>query len=52
MDNKTTLLSQFIKIQEMQFKLDKKKQEYLKIVKEIRSMSQLIPRLLRELDLK
>ena len=52
MDTKTTLLQQFIKIQNMQFELDKLKNQKAGIVTRIRSLSQKIPQMLRELNLK
>ena len=52
METKNTLLNKFIRIQEMQLELDKKKKQFKEIGKEVRSMSQKIPQLLRELDLK
>ena len=52
MDTKTTLLQQFIKIQEMQFKLDSLKKESREIVSQIRSLSQKLPQLIRELHLR
>lgn len=52
MDTKNSLLAQFIKIQEMQFDLDKKKKQNRELVSEIRSISQKIPQMLRELNLK
>ncbi len=45
-------LAEFIKIQDLQFKLDKLKSENQRISKEIRSLSQIIPKLIRELTLK
>lgn len=51
-ETKNTLMSQFIKIQNMQFELDKKKKEHRQLGEEIRSMAQKIPQMLRELNLK
>ena len=52
MDSKNTLLNQFIKIQEMQLKLDNLKKESREIISQIRSLSQKIPQKIRELNLK
>ena len=52
MDSKNTLLNQFIKIQEMQLKLDNLKKESREIISQIRSLSQKIPQMIRELELK
>lgn len=46
------LLSKVIKIQEMQFELDKAKKEQQRWNKIVRSLSQQIPERLRELPLK
>lgn len=51
-ESKTTLLNQFILIQNKQIELDYLKKENRKISKGIRSLSQEIPKLLRELNLK
>lgn len=46
------LLNKVMHIQKLQLKLDKLKQQRGKIVTEIRSLSQSIPNLIRELELK
>ena len=52
METKNTLLSKFIEIQQMQLELDKKKKQNRDLTKEVRSLSQKIPEMLRELNLK
>lgn len=49
---KNTLLNEFIKIQDMQFELDKLKKQQREINKEIKSLSQKIPFMIRTLELK
>ncbi len=51
-ETKTTLLKQFQVIQELQFDLDKKKKEFAVLRESVRSLSQLIPRKIRDLNLK
>lgn len=45
-------LKKFIQIQDMQFKLDKLKKEKAKISSEVLSLSQVIPKLIRELKIQ
>ena len=45
-------LNQFIQIQEMQLKLDNLKKESRETLSQIRSLSQKIPQIIRELTLK
>ena len=52
MDTKNSLLNQFIKIQDLQSELDRKKRQYKSLGKEIRSISQKLPQMIRELNLK
>lgn len=51
-ETKNTLLNKFIAIQKMQFELDKLKQEQRLIGKKIKGLAWMIPKSLREIDLK
>lgn len=48
----TNLLNEFVKIQNLQFELDKAKQEQARIRRTVRSLSQKIPQKIRELPLR
>ena len=51
-ESKTTLLKQFIQVQEKQFELDKVKKEHRELGAKVRKLAQEIPNMLRTLNLK